>query len=67
MLNLPSIDGKKVSLLRARHETVNLRLKRFNILSSRFRHKLELHGICFHAVPQIVQTALVCDEPLFSS
>lgn len=33
-----------------RHETVNKRIKQFNVLSHTFRHELSLHKICFHAV-----------------
>ena len=36
--------------IRARHETVNGRLKNFRCLSHAFRHDLSKHGICFFAV-----------------
>ena len=49
--------------LRARHETANKRLKQFSVLSSNFRHPIEYHTICFHAVSRITQLAFI-DEPL---
>ena len=52
------------SMLRARHETVNKRLKQFAVLNCKFRHALSYHGTCFHAVSRITQLAL-CEEPLF--
>ena len=60
------IENRKVhSDPRARHEAVNLRLKHFNVLQQSFRHKLDLHGLCFHAIVHLVQI-LLHDEPLFS-
>lgn len=42
--------------IRARHEIVNSRLKRFMVLDGVFRHNdMEKHGLCFHAVAVIVQ------------
>ncbi len=52
------------SALRARHETVNKRLKQFAVCNSKFRHALSYHGTCFHAVSRITQLALL-EEPLF--
>lgn len=49
----------------ARHETANDRLKNFKVLSTKFRHKLEKHSLCFHAVVNITQVMLCNGEPLF--
>lgn len=38
-----------------RHETVNKRLKDFLVLRRLFRHDRSLHGLCFHAVANVVQ------------
>jgi hypothetical protein len=46
---------------KSREETINTRLKSFNVLSCRFRHgkgvenKLRLHQACFEAVCVLVQ------------
>jgi len=50
--------------IRARHETVNGRMKQFNILRARFHHPIHKHADCFYAVLNI--TSLMLDEePLF--
>lgn len=51
--------------VRARHETVNKRLKGFFVLQHRFRHNRNKHGLCFHAVANLVQIML-SENPLFS-
>ena len=51
--------------LRARHETVNARLKSFSILNTKFRHDLNKHAKVFRAVVVITQVNLQ-DEPLFN-
>jgi len=51
--------------VRARHETVNSRLKKFKVLSSKFRHDLTLHPQCFYACANLVQIAMENEEPLF--
>lgn len=50
---------------RARHENVNGRLKRFNILSQPFRHEVDKHGVVFTAVCVLTQYALDNGSPLF--
>lgn len=49
----------------ARHETVNARLKQFEILNTTFRHPLKKHPKVFHAVVNIVQTSIENGEILF--
>lgn len=54
-----------VKFLRAQHEAVNGRLKRFSVLSSRFRHNKDLHCSCFFAVANIVQLELTMGYSTF--
>ena len=53
------------SRIRARHETVNSRLKNFEILRCAFRHDVNKHSICFHAAAQLVATMTKISDPLF--
>ena len=46
----------------ARHEGVNGKLKKFAVLSDRFRHDLDLHGECFFAVVALVQVSMMVEE-----
>ena len=50
---------------RSRHETANKRIKQFSVISGVFRHDVDLHGLCFHAVANITQLAIRRNEPLF--
>lgn len=50
----------------ARHETLNRRLKKFSVLGIRFRHSLELHPKCFHAVVNLTQVEFNCGYGLYS-
>lgn len=52
-------------LIRARHEAVNERLKNFNVIRHIFRHSLDKHGYCFHAVGQITALMLMNTNPMF--
>lgn len=58
--------SRKFSVIRARHETVNRRLKQFSVLSSRFRHPLSRHSVCFHAVCNLTALMIEHEEPLFN-
>ena len=51
--------------VRARHENFNARLKVFNILEHRFRHRLERHKTVFDAVCVICQYDMENGHPLF--
>lgn len=51
--------------LLSRHETVNGRLKNFEILNTRFRHALKKHPMVFHACVNLTQVAINCGEKLF--
>lgn len=52
--------------IRARHKVMNARLKKFNVLSSQFRHSLGLHSLCFFAVANLTFLVVEYEEPLFS-
>ena len=43
---------------RARHETINGRIKKWRILSSPFRHRLKNHGSVFKAIANIEQLVI---------
>ena len=58
-------DSSLHKRIRARHETVNSRLKNFAVLRHIFRHDLELHSDCFYAALNITQLTL-SELPLFS-
>lgn len=48
-------ESKAASRFRANHERINGRFKRFSVLSSRFRHNLDKHAVCFHTIANIIQ------------
>lgn len=48
-----------------RHETVNERLKNFNILSNKFRHSIFKHFSCFYAVSLVVQMNILQGDNLY--
>jgi hypothetical protein len=50
---------------RARHETINSKIKTFRILSVQFRHRVEFHGPVFTAVCVICQYKLEVGGILF--
>jgi hypothetical protein len=43
------------SLVHARHESVNARIKNFRILSTKFRNELSRHYMAFHAIVNMLQ------------
>jgi hypothetical protein len=48
-------DQRMKGLARARHETINGRLKAWRVLSQTHRHPSKTHGLCFRAVANITQ------------
>lgn len=50
----------------SRHETVNKRIRHFNVLNNKFRHDKSLHGKCFHAIVNLSQIIIKNEDPLFS-
>jgi len=59
-------DQRRQKLIRARHETVNGRFKRWHILSCTFRHDLGLHYIVFMAIANITQLEMEEESPVFA-
>lgn len=49
----------------ARHETLNGRLKEFEILGGRFRNSLKKHPVVFRAIVNVVQVSITNGENLF--
>ena len=64
---LPQVLLKLISKARARHETVNSRIKRCKIFTCLrgFRHDKEFHGTCFHAVCNMIEIEFEIESPLF--
>ena len=56
---------KTKQIVRARHETVNRRLKQFGCLKQQFRHPISKHSTVCCAVIAIVQISLENGHPLF--
>lgn len=63
--NLNDANRRMHSIIRARHETVNERVKNFNSVRSVFRHSLDLHGAVFHAVVRLTALMIRTSDPLF--
>lgn len=55
----------EAAVARARHETVNKRLKNKNVLVRPFRHPLQFHSSCFRAVCVIEQLNIENGHPVF--
>jgi DDE superfamily endonuclease len=45
-------------IVRARHESVNARIKKFKILSTAFRNQLKYHYMAFHAIVNALQVEI---------
>lgn len=56
-----------IRVMKARHETFNSRMKRFAMFNCLrgFRHDMEVHGICFHAIANMVEIEIEVESPLF--
>jgi hypothetical protein len=59
-------DKQAKQKARARHETVNGRLKNFRVLASVFRHERNLHQFVFYAVAVLIQISFENGSPPFS-
>jgi len=46
------------AMIRARHETINSRIKSWGALGRTFRHSLDLHGQVFRSIANIVQVTM---------
>lgn len=58
-------DQQMKQLARARHETINRRLKQFAVLSQVYRNDRKSHFRVFHAICNIVQLDIMTGAPLF--
>jgi hypothetical protein len=56
---------KMKARVRARHESINSRFKKYGILRKHFRHDISKHRMVFFAVANICQIGLMEDEPTF--
>ena len=52
-------------IVRMRQETINMRLKQWEILKQVYRHDITKHGYVLRAVAVVVQVAIENGEPLF--
>ena len=59
------LTNKIEGVIRARHETINSRLKNFSVLSTRFRHSLDMHSRCFHACAHLIHLVMKHEMPAF--
>ena len=55
------------SLIRARHEVVNKRFKQFAVLTSNYRHHIDLHRFVFHSIANLTHLMMENNEPLFKN
>lgn len=55
----------EAAVARARHETVNKRLKNKKVLVMPFRHPLQFHSACFRAVCVVEQLNIENGHPVF--
>lgn len=62
---VPASLAHRVGRIRARHEAINGRIKKFRAVSQQFRHDKCLHSMCFHAVGKITQVLMKYEEPMF--
>ena len=52
---------------RMRHETCNKRFKNWSCLNTSFRHGVDLHSDCMHAVVVLTQLAIEDGQTLFNA
>lgn len=52
-------QSSRKALARARHETINRRIKQWRCMKEQWRHGLEKHGLAFHAIANIEQLLLM--------
>jgi hypothetical protein len=60
-----TLKQRMQSLVRAQHETVNSRLKKFHILSTRYRNDINTHYLIFHALCNVLQVEITQGAVLF--
>lgn len=50
----------------SRHETLNKRVKQFQVMQQRFRHFLDKHPTAFHAVINLTQLMIENGHPFYT-
>ena len=63
--NYHRFGNEKSATFRARHETANGRLKKFNSVGGIVRYRIHKHGLIMHAVARICQMEITYESPLF--
>ena len=61
----PEISREHKAVM-ARHETVNGRIKNFEVCKRSYRHNLSKHHLCFFAVVNLVQLSIDSGETLYN-
>ena len=68
-INTPHVGSEEyqdeMKEIRARHETVNKRLKNWGVMKKPFRHETSFHNVCFEAVAVLTQILMESGKPLF--
>jgi hypothetical protein len=59
---LNTYDQAQKRLARARHETVNARIKAFAVFTDEFRHHPSKHGLCMLTVTNLLQIGIQYSE-----
>ena len=54
-----SVGSELHRKIKSRNQTVNKRVKFFQVLKQCFRHKISKHGRCFHADADITQLLMI--------
>jgi hypothetical protein len=60
-----NVDQRMKALARARHETINRRLKCYSVLGDRYRHHICTHFQVFKACSNLVQLDIMVGRPPF--
>lgn len=64
--NVAFPEQKLFKMIRARHEIINCRMKKFNVLHQTFRHRISMQGTVFFSVANVIQVSIANHEPMFS-
>lgn len=59
-------NNRRHKEIMSRHETVNGRIKKFQVLFQKFRHPLYRHPLCVHAVVNLIQMSIEYENKLYS-
>lgn len=59
-------NNRRHKQIMSRHETLNSKIKKFEVLNQRFRHPLYRHPLCFHAVVNVTQLSIEFENGIYS-